>query len=295
MAQGLGLRRLHGLHEQLLLAGQACFQRLLAGDAHCLEGQVRGDLAAPLAVLLRGVGGEVVGRQGLARLGIRGGRLGRGAGLQQFAGVGAGLAQQRVGRGGQTVDQTQFEGTLGTQRLAGEDRFQGGFGADQARQALGAAGAGEQAQGDFRETEARLGLADTVAAGQGQLQTAAEGEAADGRDHGLAAAGQLDEQLGQGRGVEGGAAELGDVGAGAERQVVSVDDHRPDRRIGAGLAEGRLQLLAQGKAEGIDRRAAQADQGQFVIQGVVDQGVHGGPLVKVWPVRLGYLAWLVRE
>ncbi|MNZ66335.1 hypothetical protein D3C78_845560 [compost metagenome] len=285
VAQGLGLRRVHGLLEQLLLAGQADFQRLLAGDAYRLEGQVRGDLALPLTALAGGVVDEEVGRQVGTRRGMRGGWLRRGTCQNQFAGEGAGLVQQRLGRGGQAVDQAQLEGAFGAQRLAGKDGFQSGFGADQARQALGAAGARQQAEGDFRHAQARLGLADAVAAGHGQLQAAAEGEAADRGDHRLGAAGQFDQQLGQGRGVEGGAAELGDVGAGAERQAAAVDDHGLDRRIGAGLAEGGLQLLAQGEAEGVDRGAAQPDQGQLVIQGVVDQGVHGRPLQKVGPVR----------
>lgn len=64
VAQGHGLGRGHGLHEQLRLAGQAYFQRQLAGDVHRLEGEVRGELALPLAVLLGGVVDEEIVRQG---------------------------------------------------------------------------------------------------------------------------------------------------------------------------------------------------------------------------------------
>ncbi|MNZ86634.1 hypothetical protein D3C78_1054600 [compost metagenome] len=286
MAQGLGLRRVHGFGEQLRLARQADCQRLLAGAAHRLEDQVRGDLAFPLATLASGVIDEVVFRQGGARRGVRVGGEGRGIRLEQLAGEGAGLAQQLGGRGRYAVDQTQFEGARGVQRLAGEDGFQGGFGADQARQALGAAGTGNQAEGDFRQAEARLGLGDPVAAGHGQLQATAEGEAADRGDHRLGAGGQLDEQIGQARrGGEVGTAELGDIGAGAEGQVAAIDHHGLDRRVGTGLAEGGLQLQAQGVAEGVDRGAGQADQRQLVIQGVVNQGVHGEPLQQGWSVR----------
>ncbi len=286
VAQGLGLRRLHGFGEQFRLALQADRQRQFAGALYCRQDLLRRQLAAPLVDLAAGIAGEEVGGQRSARLGVQVGRLHRGACLQQFASEGAGRVQQGIGAGGQTVDQTQFEGARSVQWLAGEDRFQGRFGADQARQALGAAGTGNQAEGDFRQAEARLGLGDPVAAGHGQLQAATEGQAADRGDHRLGAGGQLDEQIGQARsGGEVGTAELGDIGAGAEGQVAAVDHHGLDRRVGTGLAEGGLQLQAQGVAEGVDRGAGQADQGQFVIQGVIDQGIHGEPLQQGWPVR----------
>ncbi|MNG28803.1 hypothetical protein D3C84_1141150 [compost metagenome] len=60
---------------------------------------------------------------------------------------------------------------------------------------------------------------------------------------------------------------------------MAVQHQRLDRWVGRGLAAGLGQFLAQTMAEGVDRCAIEADQGQFVVAGVVDQAVHLGSLI----------------
>ncbi|MNR34587.1 hypothetical protein D3C85_1523750 [compost metagenome] len=71
---------------------------------------------------------------------------------------------------------------MGVDRFAGRNNFKRRSGTDQARQALGATGAGQQAKLDFRQAQARAGFSHTVAAGHGELQPTAQCQPTDGGD-----------------------------------------------------------------------------------------------------------------
>ncbi|MNF86480.1 hypothetical protein D3C84_689180 [compost metagenome] len=279
MAQRRGLAGGFGLLEQRHFAGKAFFQRQQAGGFHRREQQARCQAALPAGLVLFAETGEEVIRQALGRLreglsGARGGLAG-----DQLAGVGTGLAKQRLGACRKPVENAQRECAVGADLGAGQRHVECRLGADQPGQALGAAGAGEQSEVDFRQADAGAGFADAVAAGQRQLQAAAQGELADGRDQGLVESGQAQQQAGQVRRGKGGvAAELADIGAGTEQAVGAEEDDGAHRGVGSGPLAGVEYGRAQGLAEGVDRRTGEADQGQVVFNLIGDQGVHGGSL-----------------
>ncbi|MCY1277914.1 hypothetical protein D9M70_266260 [compost metagenome] len=293
MAQGGRLRARQRLAEQLLLAGQPLRQGEFASGANGRQ--------HPLRRLLAGLAGcqlglleaeEVVAR--FAQGGL--GRAGRQRSVQQFAGEAARLGEQVSVGLDQAVDQAQRVALAGVERLSVEHHLQGGLHADQARQALGAAGAGKQPETHLRQAQAGVGAGDAMAAGQGQLQATAEGHAVDGGKQRLVDSRQIVQQLRQGRCLPGERrAEFTDIGAGAERQWLAVEDDGANRRIAGGLLAGAGQGLAQFVAEGIDRRMAQADQGQFVVAAVVDQLQHENPSSNGWaavrPIKRWRVGW----
>ncbi|MNF70883.1 hypothetical protein D3C84_528130 [compost metagenome] len=223
--------------------------------------------------------GEIVGSDALAGIGESTGAVGRGALGEQLTGKGPCVIQQAFAAIGQAVEQAEFEGAAGTDRLPRNHHVQRRLDADQARQALGAAGARQQAEVDLRQAETGVGFTDSVAAGQGQFQPAAEGEGADGRDQRLVQHGQAQQQVGQVRRGEGGvAAEFADVGTGAEQPVFAMEDDGLHLGVSGGAFAGVEDGSAQRLAEGVDRRAGQTDQGQAVFETVVDQVAHGSVL-----------------
>ena len=120
----------------------------------------------------------------------------------------------------------QTHGVTGRRRDVGAagHHFQGLFHPDDARQTLGAAGAGKKAQGDFRQ--AAFGRRDrhAVVAGQGHFQTTAQGGAVDRRNHRLGGVFHGVLHVKQ-TGPLGGAAKLGDVCAGDEGAALADDDN----------------------------------------------------------------------
>ena len=118
--------------------------------------------------------------------------------------------------------------------------------AGQARQALRAAGAGQQAQRDFGKTEARLGIVgrDAMMASQRDFHAAAQGRTVERCGDGLAA--QLDaaHELVPvvDRGMEsrrvGGARQFGQVAAGDEILLRRGDHDALHRRVGQRLPHG---------------------------------------------------------
>ncbi|MNY05075.1 hypothetical protein D3C86_1377820 [compost metagenome] len=158
---------------------------------------------------------------------------------------------------------------------------------DQARQALGATGARQQAEVDFRQAEAGSWLGDAVTAGQRQLQATTQGKFADGGNQRFVQLRQAHQQIGEGwLGMGSRAAKLADIGPGAECQAFAVEDDGAHGRVGRGRFAGLQQRCAQRLAEGIDRGAGQPDQGQVVFDSGVDQVAHRGSLVLLdWKGR----------
>src|SRR5665213_1352993 len=151
------------------------------------------------------------------------------------------------------IDQAHGQALFGRDMLAGRHHLQSLFGADDTRQPLGASGAGEQAEGHFRQAAARRRDRDPVVAGQCDFQAAAQRRPMDRGDHRLG--GALDGVLDR---VEAGpllrATEFGDVGPGDERPSLA-DDHD---RLGPGIGRRALhpprQSVADGRRKGVHRR-----------------------------------------
>ena len=133
------------------------------------------------------------------------------------------------------IDQADAQGLGGVDDLAGEEEFEGCSATDQARQALRTAVAGDDAELDLGLAEARGRGGEAQGAGHGELAAAAEGEAVDDGENGLAEGLDAAEdalrafgELLAGGGVDLG--ELGDVRAGGEglaaRAAQQDDAHR---------------------------------------------------------------------
>src|SRR5690606_8573817 len=85
------------------------------------------------------------------------------------------------------VENTQFLGFLGGDVPPRGDEVERNLRSDEARQALRAATAGQQAERDLRQADLSALQRDAIMAAERIFQTAAEGEAVDGRDDRLLA------------------------------------------------------------------------------------------------------------
>ena len=99
----------------------------------------------------------------------------------------AGKGDCRLGQvaRGDLVDDAVGQRLRRPDRLAGDDHPQRLFRADQARQALGPAGAGQQAELDLGQAHPRRRRGDPEMAGERQLEAAAQRRAVQRRDHRL--------------------------------------------------------------------------------------------------------------
>ena len=120
---------------------------------------------------------------------------------------------------------------------------------------LGAAGARQQAQLHFRQTDLRALVGDAMMHAQRQFQPAAQGQALDRRDHRLGAALECGDHRGQ-RGLHArfGLVELADVGAAGKRACAAGDHDGLHRRIVQRPRQCFQQSAARGQAQAIDRR-----------------------------------------
>ena len=176
-------------------------------------------------------------------------------------------------------------GGLGRDMLAAGHHLQRLFDADDARQALGAAGAGQEADIDLRQAGLGRRDGDTIVRHQRHLQTPAQGGAVDRRDHRLGRV--LDDVLDVLQGRTGhGLAELGDVGAGDEGLAVADQHDRLDRRVGDGGLEGALQPLADHGRQGVDRRRVQRDDADVAFHGEISDGVDRGHAASTLALKL---------
>ncbi len=152
------------------------------------------------------------------------------------------------------------------------------LGPDQTGKALTSAGAGDESELDFGQTELRFRVvgSDAIMAGERQLEAAAETGAVDGRDHrfgeGLDAAHQLLALEAQSlrRGACRERRELVDVGAGDEGVRLARDEHGgPDRGFVAESDEQRLELDFDRGTELVHRLAGkiEGDDGDAVLDG----------------------------
>ena len=175
------------------------------------------------------------------------------------------------------VDQVQRLGLGEIDRLALQQQLHRILRRHDARHALGAAGAGEQADLDFGEAEPGLGIfgGDAVMAGQRQLEAAAERQAVDRGGPRLARGLDIAEHLREAAALVeqhlvGGdlalllqqfgvgmahALEHREVGAGAKRFLARGDDDALDRGVLRGLLDDCLELVDRGLVQHVHRTA----------------------------------------
>ena len=169
-----------------------------------------------------------------------------------------------------------FLGNLGRYGSAGSDQGQGLGQAAEPGQALGAAGAGNQAQLYLRLPHQDARGRHAEMAGHGQFQSAAQGRPVDGGHHRLGAIFDAVVKFVKGEdlfaeGLDfGGILDFGDVGAGHEIFSGAGDDDGLDDRILGRGGKGCGHLFTQGRRQLIDRRAVQPENRHPVVHGDVD-------------------------
>mmetsp|Transcript_3085 Transcript_3085/g.10134 ORF Transcript_3085/g.10134 Transcript_3085/m.10134 type:complete len:261 (-) Transcript_3085:18-800(-) len=254
MLQRVGLRRPLELAEARLLEGEAVLHIVAHGGFDALDDGFRRVERRPRLEFGDGVRVfEAVDEHGLRAADRRR--------LDDLDGLGF---QIRPGDDG--VDGAERERLLGRHLAAGDHDLRRRVRADEPRQALRAARAGQDAEVHLRQTDPRAAGHDAVVARHGELEAAAERGAVDRRGrrdirvlegaHDLAEA-RLHWRL----------AELRDVRARGERQAVA-DDDEPRRRVGERALHGRHEARAHGGAERVDRRRRDVQHGDAVAQRV---------------------------
>ena len=164
--------------------------------------------------------------------------------------------------------------------------------ADEARQALGSAEPGDDAELDLGLAEARgIGGEDEVAHHR-QLAPAAERVAGDGGDDRLAAAEEglrlgrqeiLAEHIHEPLGLH-----VLDVGAGREGLLVAGQDHRADGLVAIERAERGAELAHQLRIQGVEHVGAiEGDQPHPVAGFDADGRIGHGSLLSGWPRAAG--------
>src|SRR5690348_6534661 len=187
----------------------------------------------------------------------------------------------------QLVDDPQAECLLGRLDLPGEDHVERRARADQPRQALAPARAGEDAELDFRKTDLRTRVirGDAVAAGERKLEPAAEACTVDPhRDRLREARDALQQLLSLGReplglGGRGQADKLFDVGAGDEGiGFARKEGDRLDGAVVLERLERGLHVLLDRPRDLVDRLTLEIerDDGDAAFDQLPGQGGAGG-------------------
>ena len=275
------LRRVHAIEKHLALHLQPLGTQQVRG-AHRIDHLVRGDL---VGLFFLQHGGSVVQRLVvLGRVQIAGA-----AGLQFAVQHFLRRSQRHVARCAifQPVDQAFFQRFLRGHHPARQRHVQRHRDTGQARHALRAASARQQAKVDFRQADAQPGDADPRVRGQAQLQPATQRGAVHHGDHGNFAVFDHVEHIGQ-RGRLGRLAEFLDIGARHEGAPGSIDRDDLGRALGVQLFDGVLQPLAHSLPRGVHGRVVDADQGNIalVLDGnkIIDltRLGHALPPVSMW-------------
>ena len=191
-----------------------------------------------------------------------GGERPPGEGPRQLEGV-----VEEAGGGHHPVDEADGERLVGGHLAAGEDEVLGPGRPHQAGQALGGAGARDDAQHDLGLAELGRAGGDAEVTRQSQLAAPAEGVAGDRRDrhagNGRHRIERLAEVAGDPRRLHR-PAELGDVGPGGEDAVTAGHDHGAGR-VGHERLGRRRQLGEQSGGEGVGRWVVEADQRHALV------------------------------
>ena len=159
---------------------------------------------------------------------------------------------------GEFVDDPPFLRFARAERRSGENDVERLLDADQPRQALCAAGAGDEAELDLGQSAFRRGDGDAVMRGQRHLESAAERGSMQRRDDRLRRVLDPIEHIGEiRRGMR--LAELGDVRPGNEGAPSADDDGRLDRAVRLGRLDAAFQAVSDGLRQRVDRRRVDRD------------------------------------
>ena len=130
----------------------------------------------------------------------------------------------------------------------------------EAGQALGAAGAGREAQRHLRLADLGLPARDAVVAGERHLQRAAEAVAAERGDHRLGRPLDRRDHVAERRlALRPRLAERANVGAGKRALARAAQDHRLDRIVRLGLRQPRQDRARHAGAHRVHRRVVDGD------------------------------------
>ena len=190
------------------------------------------------------------------------------------------LRDEGFAAGGRTfddlLDQAVLERFGSTDRITADDHLDREFRPDRARQALGAAGARQQAELHLGQAELGFLHGHAEMTGQRDLEAAAERGAVDRGDDRLGRVLDLGEHV-----VEAGRlrrlAEFGDVGAGDEGAAGAGQDDALDRGIGDRGLDAFQNTAAHCGTQRIDRRTVDRDDPDFVMTLKLDHFAHGFP------------------
>ena len=253
---------LHGLLAQVHLLGlehQPLGQRHAGRSGHHIDGSER---RSTVRIELAG-GGAVLFQHGFVHRGN-----GEVAGAAHALAGGNGLVQPSECAGAQvtsndSVDEAEFDGPGGIDRLGRDDHLEGLVDTDETRHALGTAGTREDAQRDFRQAEARAWRGKAVMAGQRNFHATTEYRAMHGRGDGQADILEAEEQFAVGLFLRR-ARELADIGTRHER-VAGADHQRATHACrGGDLVEHGVQIATQGNADVVDWGVVDRDDGDAV-------------------------------
>ena len=197
--------------------------------------------------------------------------------LAQRAFLGQHLAREGLAAGGRTfddfLDQPVLERLLRADRIAADDHLDREFRTDRARQALGAAGARQQAEFDLGQAEPCVLGRDAEMAGERDLEAAAERRAVNGGNDRLRRVLHRAQHLVQARRHRR-LAEFGDVGAGDKGAAAAGQNDRLHFRIGDRALDAFENAAADGGAQRVHRRAVDRDDGDDVMTLELDHFVH---------------------
>ena len=277
------LRRGQQFDEQLAFTLHALVERQFDGGLHALDDVPRRlEAAGAAGDRLFGLG-EEVGR--FQRHGEIAHPAPRRILSHQHLGMGDGALQQVV-TFDQGIDDALVLGLGGGNVPAGEDRIERILGAGEARQALGAAGARQQAEMDFRQTEPRAGQGHAIVSAERSLEAAAQRRAVQ-RSH---------DQLGRvfhrrndvvQVGALGRLAEFADIGAGDEGAPATNQHDGVDIRILGEGVDAFFDAVTDGGRQGVYRRIVDREDTDAPLYGADDSVGHGRSSL----VSAGFGAW----
>ena len=147
------------------------------------------------------------------------------------------------------------------------DCVERGFNANEARQTLGAARAGDQAEVHLRQTDTRRRLSDAVMRREGHFETAAEAHPMHGGHDQQRRRLDAVAEVGQMR-LHRRLAEFGDVGARDKGAAFAHDHHGAHAAFGLGAVHAIGQPLPHGLAQRVDGRVFDAQYDDVVMAGI---------------------------
>ena len=171
------------------------------------------------------------------------------------------------------IDKTVFQRRLGIDRLPGQDHRQRLGHADEPRQPLGAAGAGNEAELDFGQAEPGGGRCNAIMTAERDLEPAAQRGSMQGRDHRFGHCIQRRDHIARTRRFWR-LVELGDVGAGNESAAGAGQHDRMNRRVSFGALKRVDQPRTNVDIEGIDRWIVDHDDGDAAVAPCLYQTRH---------------------